>query len=489
MRRGRQRACVRLLQDLTPHLQAARIVETELDRRLARRFNAFRYLRDDELGLSRIIADLLDPVGEHGQETIFLEEILKLLKVSPEVSDSVRSIAGDIRVVRERGLPGGRRIDITVDIPTKNRRFCLAFENKPYAGDQYGQCRDYLEFLNKEYGERFLLVYLPPRFQMPDESSLPPVDRERWKNHFRVLPYVADDAPPGDGYSSAGDGAAPSQPAPGEEDAVEGGGMDDTGTAVQYDAAVGDGASLANWFGTCYKLSEAERLRWFLRDAQRFCQQTFGDSIMPDTETRYIHKHLLENPKHLRAAFAVARTWPSVRTDVCHRFLDHLRDKVEERLKSLSPAIGDDIQVRHHYGGEKRYSNYLWITRYSWTQYDTSRNDDRTVIRIENCEVGPTSWNWGVRSPKPSHQMTDEETKHREQIEVALRKSGLALAHTSVWWPQWEWPQRYLDWDPLVPDLHEECAAGGGPITTYYVDGLLKIAERAIPAISSVEGT
>ena len=66
MRRARNKDCVRLLQELTPHLHAARSVERELDRHLARRFNIFRYLRDDELGLSRIIADLLDPTGEHG---------------------------------------------------------------------------------------------------------------------------------------------------------------------------------------------------------------------------------------------------------------------------------------------------------------------------------------------------------------------------------------------------------------------------------------
>ena len=71
VRQARNAASVRLLQNLTPHLHAARAVARELDRQLARRFNIFRYLRDDELGLSRIIADLLDPTGEHGQATTF----------------------------------------------------------------------------------------------------------------------------------------------------------------------------------------------------------------------------------------------------------------------------------------------------------------------------------------------------------------------------------------------------------------------------------
>ena len=77
VRRARSEDSVRLLQELTPHLHAARAIERELDRHLARRSNVFRYLRDDELGLSRIIADLLDPTGEHGQGTTFLEAIVQ----------------------------------------------------------------------------------------------------------------------------------------------------------------------------------------------------------------------------------------------------------------------------------------------------------------------------------------------------------------------------------------------------------------------------
>lgn len=201
IRRRRQRECVRLLQELTPHLHAARTVERELDRELARRFNVFRYLRDDELGLSRIIADMLDPTGRHGQGTTFLESMLDLLEVPPEASDPGRfprsgsgrrsraatwkgllgrlsSNATDkIRVVPERGLPGRRRIDITVDIPTDHGPFCLAIENKPYADDQPRQCRDYLKFLDREYRGCFILVYLPPRYRLPDESSLPSGDR------------------------------------------------------------------------------------------------------------------------------------------------------------------------------------------------------------------------------------------------------------------------------------------------------------------------
>ncbi|MYB15490.1 MAG: hypothetical protein F4X41_00420 [Chloroflexi bacterium] len=51
---SRRREREKLLAELTPLLQAARRVERELDRHLARRFSVFKYLRTDELGLSRI---------------------------------------------------------------------------------------------------------------------------------------------------------------------------------------------------------------------------------------------------------------------------------------------------------------------------------------------------------------------------------------------------------------------------------------------------
>ena len=437
MRQSRQRDSVRLLQELTPHLRAARTVERELDRHLARRFNVFRYLRDDERGLSRIIADLLDPAAEHGQGTTFLEAMLELLGLG------LRPTATDrIRVVQERGIPGGRRIDITVDIPTSDGLFCVAFENKPYAKDQPGQCMDYLDFLDDRYGKRFLLTYLPPRYQMPDESSLPPAARERWQKQFRVLPYVADDAP------------RVSDDAP-----------DESGAADAPPESLGDGTSLADWFGTCCTLSDAERLRWFLREAQLFCREHFRWYWnMTDTEARYVREYLHQNPKHLDAAFAVARAWHDVKHDVSRRFLEHLRDRVGERVRERFPEIAGVQDVGCVYGGDKRWSNRLRLGR---------------TIQLESDGPGPNGWYWGVRDPNPPER--------REELLVALKRRGLSLQRASAGWPQYEYLPRHGHWERLVPELVQELADGGGKVTEYYVNGLLKIAEKAIPAYDEVE--
>ena len=436
---------MRLLLKMTPRLQAAKSVERQLDCRLARRFNVFKYLRKDELGLSRVIADLLDPHAEHGQGTSFLNT---MLEVFPETRGRfgllLETAADSIRVATERWTTTGRRIDITVDIPSAKGRFCLAFENKPYAIDQDRQVKAYLKYLDEQYLTRFLLVYLPPVHREPDEASLPQVDRKRWHGHFKVMPYTGGDE------------------------------------------------SLEGWLATCRKLCNADRVSWFLRDAELFCRQRLGESTMTaNPDTRFVRNYLSDNPSHLRAALAVHDAWLLVRAEVCERFLEHLRDTLEARLETVVPDIGDDFHVKCRYGQEKKHGNYLWIYRDAWVRYDDlpPNRDGRSAITLQSRRGRPTNWYWGVRSPKPLGKMTETEQERREELAAALRRHGLSLRKYSDWWPQWEWLQRYKDWYQLVPELSEECKEGGGRITDYFADNLLDIAAKAIPAIHEVEGS
>lgn len=185
---------------------------------------------------------------------------------------------------------------------------------------------------------------------------------------------------------------------------------------------------------------------------------------MTDTEARYICEYLDENPKHRHAAFAVARAWPEVKHDVCRRFLEHLRDRVEARFSEEMPEIREDLQVTCRYEGEKRWSNRLWLRR---------------TIMIESGGPGPNAWIWGIRNPNPKTLC--------EELLAAVKRRGLSLRHASDGWPQYEYLPRYGNWNDLVPELVQELGDGGGKITEYYVNGLLKIAEKAIPAFDEVE--
>lgn len=98
---------------------------------------------------------------------------------------------------------------------------------------------------------------------------------------------------------------------------------------------------------------------------------------------------------------------------------------------------------------------------------------------MESGGPGPNSWYWGVLNPDPKTL--------REQLLVALKRRGLSLQHASEGWPQYEYLPRYGHWDRRVPELVQELTEGGGRITDYYVNGLLNIAEKAIPAFDKVE--
>jgi len=440
-RLARQENCVRLLEELAPGLQEAK--KSSSRRQEAPRFTSFKYLRDDEIGLSHVIADLLNPRAEHGQGTSFLEALLEVLpdppgwlnELHPETSDS-------IHVRPEHPIPEGGRMDITVEISSATGHACLAFENKPYASDLDRQIISYLEYLRKQYGTHFLLIYLPPVYRWPGENSFPQADREEWREEFRIMPYIGEDA------------------------------------------------SLEKWFAACQEACDAERVRSFLKDAQMFCKQQFGGAPMStNPDVLFVRDHLTSNPSQLSAALAIHDAWIPVRDDVCKRFLEHLREAVNNRVHEAFTDIASDWNVWCHYEGEEKYWNWLAISRDDWVQYNDvpDHPGGRTQIRLESRGPGPNKWYWGVRSPKPINKMSEEERRRREDLSVALQRHGLISAYDSHWWPQWKWLRNYQTWDPIVPELAEECEAGGGRITDFYVNGLLDIARCAIPAINEIE--
>ena len=196
-RRSDRRRYRHFFDELNPILDAVRKLERELDRHLARRFNVFDYMCEDrptEALLSRIVGDLLNPEARHGQGASMLRTLLNALAAERRAPKSRPDFSKPVSVKLERRIPENRRIDITVDIATEDGPWCLAIENKPYAGDQPRQVIDYLEYLDEEYGDRFLLVYLSPRGAGPAGDSLPKQELPRWRGRFAVMPYWVDPA-------------------------------------------------------------------------------------------------------------------------------------------------------------------------------------------------------------------------------------------------------------------------------------------------------
>lgn len=468
LRRADRRRRAGFFSELLPRLETARARERELDRHLARRFNVFDYLNTVEVELSRIIADLLKPEAQHGQGTLFLRTLLEELAEIHDRPNLDADFTRRISVVTERGITDRRRLDISVEIPGSDGTYCLAIENKPYADDQPNQVRDYLRFLQREYADRFLLIYLSPMGQGPSEQSLPRGELRTWEGRLAIMAYREET----DGIDS-------------EESAAEG--------------RFGDfrvGLTLAAWFSACRRRCEPDRLRWFLSQAEEFCRHRFGGhSMATDSDIRTIKDYLFTNPEHLETAQSVWGVWLDVKAVLCGGFLEHLRTAVNRRVRADLPSMALDLRVECKYGGEKSGSNWLWLHRASWPQWE---NHDKKHVPFKGCTTvamrsgwtrGPNAWGWTVFHPLDKSKMTETDKKRRVRLEQKLRSefdgvrdAGWTLYKRSV-------DDEMANWNSLLPDLYREWKAGGGPITDYYVDGMMRIATKAIPIIDEVEGT
>ena len=455
---------MRFFVELSPRLDTAKVLERDLDRHLARRFNVSDYLNTSEAGLSRIIADLLNPAGPHGQGTIFLATLLEGLAEIRHRPKLGTAFTKRIGVVTERTITNNRRLDISVEIPDGDRAFCLAIENKPYADDQPNQVKDYLGYLEQEYSNRFLLLYLSPTSDGPDESSIPQDELQRWHERFAIMAYRADAASV-DSEGSSGDV------------------FDDFRVEL----------SLANWFAACRQRCDPERLRYFLRDAETYCRNFGGHSMPTDSETRAMQDYLFSNPNQLPTAQAVYDAWPAIKARLCERFLEHLRTMIHKRVEEELGGSGSDLQTETKYGGEKGWANFLWIYRGSWRPWENRRTthppyEGCTAVVMQSAGPGPNGWRWGVLHPLAKSSIaTRAEKERRERLEENLR-TGLVAGRSDSWWPYLgRVSDEKASWNALLPDLYRELENGGGPITDYYVDGMTDLATTAIPIIDEVE--
>ena len=434
----------RFFNELAPRLEAARSVERELDRQLARQFNAFDYLRPDEQGLSKMIRDLLDPEGPHGQGQIFLRLFLE--GVGFDCGGDLRNSRVDVELTIE----DQRRLDIAVCIGGRHDGHCLAIENKPFADDQKDQIRDYLDWLRKNYGDRFLLIYLPPRGEAPSDYSVKSADL--WDEAgnptttFRIMPYHRSE---------------------------DGAGDDDF-------KPFRTGFGLADWLGECRKHCDVERLRWFLREAETFCERRFGGSAMTAGEHQIIKDFVLADNRNLATACAIQRAWPEIDAAVRSQFLE----TIAKRLDALGYRSRSDY-------GDKPHESFVQADRPQWRQYQNAPEPEwsRTSLCLQAEQSRGNDWYIGIYSPVSKSEMSADDLTRRERIEERLNDE-MKISAPDDEWPWFEHVDaRYRNWDLLIPDLHRELQQNGGEITDYFVNKFVEIAGFATPILDDIEGS
>jgi len=161
------------------------------DMKLSSDFNTFDFIKIDELGLSKIIAVLLDAKGIHGQGSLFLD--LFILCFGSHKLNKLKN--RNFKVYKEYSTNTNRRIDILL----KGNDFAIIIENKPYTGDQKDQITDYIEYMETNhqpnYKDRLFTIYLNKSGSEPnnfsDESKLELLKSKQNNNEFKIVTYDA----------------------------------------------------------------------------------------------------------------------------------------------------------------------------------------------------------------------------------------------------------------------------------------------------------
>ena len=432
----------RFVNELAPRLEAARTVERKLDQQLARKFNAFDYLRPQEQQLSTLIAGLLDPKGKHGQGDIFLCRFLELL--AAEGCDRFGDLRNG-RVDTEFPIKDRRRLDIVVQI---DNRLCLAIENKPWADDQPNQIKDYLDGLRGRYDE-FLLLYLSPQGESPSEDSVKPADLQgEAGKSLRIMPY----------HHRAKDA------------------WDDDFERTDF--------GLTHWLRECRTRCDVDRLRWFLREAETYCEKEFGGSAMTTGEHKIVKDFVLESKddRNWTTALAIGEALPEIHAVVRRQFLKTIADRLT--------ALGYTSAWKY---SDKPWKSWVRACLPQWREYQTPEDPawSSTCLAIQNRAKDGNDWIIGVLSPLPKSKMSADDRERRTQIERRLDLESKKKTHRPDGWYLWfEFvDEPYRHWDRWVPAMHRELQQNGGEITDYFVGKFKEIAEVARPILDDIEGS
>ncbi len=186
------------MEDYSKIEQILRIVKSKIDahkefrkaydKQLAFDFSLFIFFKVGENKVSEILAYFLDEHQSHGQGDIFLKEFVR--QFWPKKDGEEEIDVSNASVICEKGITNKRRIDVFIQL--KDR--IIAIENKIWAADQPNQLKDYADYLEKQTGGNFLLLYLTPYGAAATEKSIDSKFREELagKEQYKRISYKHD---------------------------------------------------------------------------------------------------------------------------------------------------------------------------------------------------------------------------------------------------------------------------------------------------------
>ena len=276
---------------LQAKLKPYRDAKQHLDRFLSTDFNVFKWtiewIKRKEDFLSDVIADLLDPFGSHGQQSIFLDAFLRRIRKDHLCDKQPRQVTTEYPIEDPEG-----RLDVLVDFGA----FGIAIENKPWAEEGDKQLLRYSDYLSKEYNDQFCLIYLTLSGDKPDSIGRVKRDRLMKEGKLLCISYYTD---------------------------------------------------ILEWLRECCQLCESDKLRWFLRDFMNYIP-TMEEQMSNLSERRNIGEnkmileHALASEDNLKTALEINSAFNG---DLDRRifvgFLDKLEEFVLDKLRQQLPDASE----------------------------------------------------------------------------------------------------------------------------------------------------
>jgi hypothetical protein len=262
----------RLLRSVAARLDDVKRRKSSATREEAADFTPFDYINVDENRISRILANLLNPRGSHGQGVALLEDFFASVGLDSvtglhraSVECECETVGGDTR----------RRIDIVI----RGDEWVVGIENKPWAIDQLNQISEYISHLRTRGQAHYCLLYLSHDGRRPSEQS---IDSD---NCTALI---------------------------------------DAGTlrCVSYERVV-------SWLRRCLQISRAPRLRFFL-EAFADCLERLVLSRAPFPEQEMVIESILnpERPEDLVTALELFQMKDAVREALQRTLMRHLETQL-----------------------------------------------------------------------------------------------------------------------------------------------------------------
>ena len=168
----------KLLEEIWLQHQSMNKSQERFSAQLAPDFKMLSILGSDELALSKYFALLLNPRGEHGQGSLFLDLFLQQFDIPSWLR---KEELVNCKVTLEKQTNAMRRIDIFLQFKSG----VIGIENKPWAVEQNNQLNDYKDFLKSSVKQmdNYLLIYIC-------NSSPSSLDSDKQSSNFAQMSFA-----------------------------------------------------------------------------------------------------------------------------------------------------------------------------------------------------------------------------------------------------------------------------------------------------------